>query len=63
MDARLPLILNGPTLPEGRTSHLPLSASSLFIYQSIFIPVTRIQTGRYVTGEEMCCAESDDVHI
>lgn len=56
MDARLPLILTGPTLPEGRTSHLPLSASSLFIYQSIFIPVTRIQTGRYVTGEEMCCA-------
>lgn len=36
MDARLPLILTGPTLPEGRTSHLPLSASSLFIYLSVY---------------------------
>lgn len=43
----------GPDLPEGE--HLiSLSASFLFIYRPIFIPVTRIQTGRgYVTEGKM----------
>lgn len=37
---------------------LSLTASFLFIYQPIFIPVTRIQMGSYVTKEEMCCTRA-----
>lgn len=52
MDICLPLTLTGPTLPEGHTSYFSPLPLYLFI-KPIFIPVTRIQTGSYVTEGEM----------